>query len=155
TSLVSTFLVMYFLGFSLDIVSLMALALTIGILVDDSIVVLENISRHLEHGEKSRDAALKGRSEIGMAAIAITLVDVVVYLPVSFMSGNIGRLFREFGITIAAATLFSLFISFTLTPMLASRWLPGVARDEGRGTSDVLPPSPLVPRPSSLERFGK
>src|SRR3954451_14880897 len=123
TSLISTFLVMFFLGFSLDIVSLMALALTIGILVDDSIVVLENITRHLEHGESPRDAAFKGRTEIGMAAMAITLVDVVVYLPVSFMSGNIGRLFREFGITIAAATLFSLFISFSLTPMLASRWL--------------------------------
>src|SRR5213078_3828360 len=113
----------YFLSFSLDIVSLMALALTIGILGDDSIVVLENITRHLEHGEQPRIAAIKGRSEIGMAAIAITMVDVVVYLPVSFMSGNIGRLFKEFGITIAAATLFSLFISFTLTPMLASRWL--------------------------------
>ena len=131
TSLISTFLVMYFLGFSLDIVSLMALALTIGILVDDSIVVLENISRHLEHGENPRDAAFKGRTEIGMAAMAITLVDVVVYLPVCFMSGNIGRLFREFGITIAAATLFSLFVSFTLTPMLASRWLKAGGEETG------------------------
>jgi HAE1 family hydrophobic/amphiphilic exporter-1 len=131
TSLISTFLVMFFLGFSLDIVSLMALALTIGILVDDSIVVLENISRHLEHGENPKDAALKGRSEIGMAAIAITMVDVVVYLPVSFMTGNIGRLFREFGITIAAATLFSLFVSFTLTPMLASRWLKSGGEETG------------------------
>jgi HAE1 family hydrophobic/amphiphilic exporter-1 len=131
TSLVSTFLVMYFLGFSLDIVSLMALALTIGILVDDSIVVLENITRHLEHGEQPRDAAFKGRTEIGMAAMAITLVDVVVYLPVSFMNGNIGRLFREFGITIAVATLFSLFISFTLTPMLASRWLKSGGEEHG------------------------
>jgi HAE1 family hydrophobic/amphiphilic exporter-1 len=123
TSLISTFLVIYFMGFSLNIISLMALALTIGILVDDSIVVLENISRHLENGEAPREAALRGRSEIGMAAIAITLVDVIVFLPVSFMSGNIGRLFKEFGVTIAAATLFSLFVSFTLTPMLASRWL--------------------------------
>jgi len=123
TSLVSTFLVMYFFGFSLNIISLMALALTIGILVDDSIVVLENITRHLELGEVPREAALRGRSEIGLAAMAITLVDVIVFLPVSFMSGNIGRLFQEFGITIATATLFSLFISFTLTPMLASRWL--------------------------------
>jgi HAE1 family hydrophobic/amphiphilic exporter-1 len=131
TSLVSTFLVMFFMGFSLDIVSLMALALTIGILVDDSIVVLENITRHLEHGEQPREAAFKGRTEIGMAAMAITLVDVVVYLPVSFMSGNIGRLFREFGITIAAATLFSLFISFTLTPMLASRWLKAGGEERG------------------------
>jgi HAE1 family hydrophobic/amphiphilic exporter-1 len=123
TSLISTFLVMYFLGFSLNIITLLALALTIGILVDDSIVVIENISRHLEEGEEPRSAALRGRSEIGLAAIAITMVDVVVYLPVSFMSGNTGRLFKEFGITIAAATLFSLLVSFALTPMLASRWL--------------------------------
>ncbi len=124
TSLISTFLVMYFMGFSLNIISLMALALTIGILVDDSIVVLENITRHLEEeGEAPRVAALQGRSEIGLAAIAITLVDVIVFLPVSFMSGNIGRLFKEFGITIATATLLSLFVSFTLTPMFASRFL--------------------------------
>ncbi|MGE3270172.1 MAG: efflux RND transporter permease subunit [Chloroflexota bacterium] len=129
TSLISTFLVMFFMGFSLNIITLLALALTIGILVDDSIVVIENISRHLEEGEEPRVAALKGRSEIGLAAISITLVDVIVFLPVSFMSGNIGRLFKEFGITIAAATLFSLLVSFTLTPMLASRWLqPGHER---------------------------
>ena len=123
TSLISTFLIMKYFGFSLNMFSLMALALSIGILVDDSIVVLENIERHVAQGEPARQAALIGRSEIGLAAIAITLVDVVVYLPVSFMTGNIGRLFREFGITIATATLFSLFISFTLTPMLASRFL--------------------------------
>ena len=123
TSLISTFLVMYIMGFSLNIITLLALALTIGILVDDSIVVIENISRHLEAGEEPRAAALIGRSEIGLAAISITLVDVIVFLPVSFMSGNIGRLFKEFGITIAAATLFSLLVSFALTPMLASRML--------------------------------
>ncbi|HLZ09660.1 MAG TPA: efflux RND transporter permease subunit, partial [Chloroflexota bacterium] len=123
TSLVSTFLVMYAMGFNLDTISLMALALMIGILVDDSIVVLENIHRHLHLGEDSVTAALKGRGEIGLAAIAITLTDVVVYVPVAFMQGNLGKLFREYGLTIAAATLFSLFISFTLTPMLASRWL--------------------------------
>jgi HAE1 family hydrophobic/amphiphilic exporter-1 len=123
TSLISTFLVMYFAGFSLNMFSLMALALSIGILVDDSIVVLENIERHLKLGQPAREAALTGRSEIGLAAIAITLVDVIVFLPVSFMTGNVGRIFREFGITIAAATLFSLFMSFTLTPMLASRFL--------------------------------
>jgi HAE1 family hydrophobic/amphiphilic exporter-1 len=122
TSLISTFLVMYALGFSLNTMSLLALALMIGILVDDSIVVLENIHRHLQGGEKPREAALKGRSEIGMAAMAITFVDVVVYLPVAFMSGNVGRMFKEYGITIASATLFSLFVSFTLTPMLASRF---------------------------------
>ncbi|HEV7665666.1 MAG TPA: efflux RND transporter permease subunit [Chloroflexota bacterium] len=123
TSLISTFLIMYALGFSLNIMSLMALALMIGILVDDSIVVLENIHRHLQLGESPFQAALTGRSEIGMAAIAITMADVVVYTPLAFISGILGQLFRQYGLTIVAATLFSLLISFTLTPMLASRWL--------------------------------
>src|SRR3984893_122405 len=123
TSLVSTFLVMYALGFSLNIMSLMALALMIGILVDDSIVVLENIHRHLHLGENPHQAALTGRSEIGMAAIAITMADVVVYTPLAFISGILGHLFRQYGLTVVAATLFSLLLSFTLTPMLASRWL--------------------------------
>ncbi|HVG96418.1 MAG TPA: efflux RND transporter permease subunit, partial [Chloroflexota bacterium] len=131
TSLISTFLVMYFMGFSLNLMSLMALALLIGILVDDSIVVLENIHRHLQLGETPWSAALNGRNEIGLAAMAITLLDVVVYVPIAFMSGNIGSLFRQFGLTIAVATLFSLFVSFTLTPLLASRWLKG-HEDEGR-----------------------
>ena len=135
TSIVSTFFVMFALGFNLDTMSLMALALLIGILVDDSIVVLENINRHLALGENPWEAALKGRSEIGLAAIAITLTDVVVYTPVAFMTGNIGQLFREFGLTIVAATLFSLLVSFTLTPMLASRLLSGESLEHitGRG----------------------
>jgi HAE1 family hydrophobic/amphiphilic exporter-1 len=131
TSLISTYAVMYALGFTLNMLSLMALALLIGILVDDSIVVLENIHRHLQRGEPPRDAALNGRAEIGMAALAITLVDVVVYTPVAYMSGQIGAFFRQFGLTITAATIFSLLVSFTLTPMLASRWL---RRDSGVGT---------------------
>jgi HAE1 family hydrophobic/amphiphilic exporter-1 len=126
TSLISTFIAMYFLGFTLNIMSTMALVLVIGVLVDDSIVVLENIFRHLELGETPWTAALKGRSEIGLAAIAITLVDVVVFTPVAFMSGIAGQWFRQFGLVVASATLLSLFVSFTLTPMLASRWLaPG------------------------------
>ena len=133
TSLISTFLVMSVMGFSLNLMSLMALAMTIGILVDDSIVVLENIHRHLQLGETPRDAAMKGRSEIGMAAIAITFTDVVVYLPVAFMQGNIGQLFRQYGLTIATATLFSLIVSFTLTPMLASRWLKHADEHGGGG----------------------
>jgi HAE1 family hydrophobic/amphiphilic exporter-1 len=132
TSLVSTFLVMYALGFSLNIMSLMALALMIGILVDDSIVVLENIHRHLQLGESPHQAALTGRGEIGMAAIAITMADVVVYTPLAFISGILGQLFRQYGLTVVAATLFSLLISFTLTPMLASRWL---RHDEGLSNS--------------------
>jgi HAE1 family hydrophobic/amphiphilic exporter-1 len=122
TSLVSTFIMMNVLGFTLNLISLMALTMVIGILVDDSIVVLENIHRHLEKGEPSKEAAIKGRSEIGLAAIAITLVDVVVFLPIAMVSGIVGKIFREFGLTVVVATLFSLFVSFTLTPLLASRW---------------------------------
>jgi hydrophobic/amphiphilic exporter-1 (mainly G- bacteria), HAE1 family len=122
TSLVTTFFFMWLLNYTLNLMSLMALALVIGILVDDSIVVLENIHRHLENGEEPVQAAVKGRSEIGLAAIAITLVDVVVFLPISLVGGVVGRIFSEFGITIVVSTLLSLFVSFTLTPMLASRW---------------------------------
>src|SRR5579859_2789675 len=123
TSLVSTFLVMYLLHFTLNTMSMMALALMIGILVDDSIVVLENIHRHLQLGENPIAAALTGRNEIGLAALAITACDVVVYTPVAFMSGSVGQLFRQYGLTVTAATIFSMLMSFTLTPMLASRWL--------------------------------
>ncbi len=121
-SLISTFVFMYAMGFTVNLVSTMALALVIGILVDDSIVVLENIHRHLELGEEKRQAALNGRSEIGFAAIAITLVDVVVFLPIAMVGGIVGKIFREFGLTIVVSTMISLFVSFTLTPMLASRW---------------------------------
>ena len=123
TSLISSFIVMHFLGFSLDLISLLALSLLTGILVDDSVVVLENINRHLGLGKKPFEAALEGRMEIGLAAVAITLTDVVVYLPVAFTTGLVGEIFKEFGLTIVAATLFSLFVSFTLTPLLASKWL--------------------------------
>ncbi len=122
TSLVTTFFFMYLLNFTLNLVSLMALALVIGILVDDSIVVLENIYRHMEKGEERVKAAINGRSEIGFAAIAITLVDVVVFLPISLVGGMVGRIFGEFGLTIVVSTLLSLFVSFTLTPMLSAKW---------------------------------
>ncbi len=122
TSLVSTFLFMWIFGFTLNMMSLMALALVIGVLVDDSIVVLENIHRKLEDGMPPIQAAIAGRNEIGFAAIAITLVDVVVFLPISLVSGLAGKIFREFGLTVVVATLISLFVSFTLTPMLASKF---------------------------------
>jgi HAE1 family hydrophobic/amphiphilic exporter-1 len=122
TSLISTFVFMYAMGFTINLVSTMGLALVIGILVDDSIVVLENIHRHMEKGEDRKTAAINGRSEIGFAAIAITLVDVVVFLPIAMVGGLVGKIFREFGLTIVVSTLISLFVSFTLTPMLASKW---------------------------------
>ncbi|MGH7716159.1 MAG: efflux RND transporter permease subunit, partial [Vulcanimicrobiaceae bacterium] len=122
SSLLATVIAMRIFGFTLDIVSLMGLSLTIGILVDDSIVVLENITRHRDMGEKPEDAALSGRAEIGGAAVAITLVDVVVFLPMAFLSGIVGKYMKEFGIVVVVATLFSLFVSFTLTPVLAAKW---------------------------------
>ncbi|MHB0939068.1 MAG: efflux RND transporter permease subunit [Armatimonadota bacterium] len=122
-SLIATFLVMRAFGFSINMMSMLGLSLCVGILVDDSIVVIENIHRHLKMGESPKEAAINGRSEIGLAAMAITMVDVVVFVPVAFMGGIVGQFFRQFGIVVAAAVLFSLFISFTLTPMLASRWL--------------------------------
>ncbi|MCC6730961.1 MAG: efflux RND transporter permease subunit [Chthonomonadales bacterium] len=122
TSIMATFLPMYAFGFTLNTMTMLALSLSVGILVDDSIVVLENIYRHLSRGEPPMEAALNGRGEIGLAAVTITLVDVVVFVPIAFMGGITGQFFRSFGITIACATLFSLLMSFTLTPMLASRW---------------------------------
>ena len=121
TSLISTFFVMYIAGFTFNMMSLMGMSLCIGVLVDDSIVVLENIHRHLQMGKDAATAAEDGRTEIGMAAIAITLCDVVVFMPIAFMTGMTGQFFRQFGLTIVFATLFSMLVSFTLTPMLASR----------------------------------
>ncbi len=122
TSMIATFLPLYAFGFTLNTLTLLGLSLAVGILVDDSIVVLENINRHLAMGEEPHVAAVNGRSEIGYAAITLTAVDLVVFLPIGFMGGVIGEFFRSFGITVAVATLFSLFVSFTLTPMLAARW---------------------------------
>ena len=129
-SMIATFLPMSALGFSLNTLSLLGLSLAVGILVDDSIVVLENINRHLAMGEEPQVAAINGRSEIGYAAITLTCVDLVVFLPIGFMGGVIGQFFRSFGITVAFATLFSLFVSFTLTPMLAARWYKKGERNE-------------------------
>ena len=122
SSILSTFIAMRALHFTLDIISLMGLSLIIGILVDDSIVVLENITRHRDLGRRPADAAITGRNEIGSAAVAITLVDVVVFLPIAFLSGIVGKFMVEFGIVVVVATLFSLVVSFTLTPMLAAHW---------------------------------
>jgi hydrophobic/amphiphilic exporter-1 (mainly G- bacteria), HAE1 family len=121
-SIVSVFIAMYVLNFSLNMLTLLALSLVIGILVDDSIVVLENIYRHLEKGKDRVKASLDGRSEIGFSALAITMVDVVVFLPLSLVSGMIGNLLREFSLVVVFSTLMSLFVSFTVTPLLASRF---------------------------------
>ena len=122
SSIIPTFIAMYLCGFSLNLMTLMAMSLVVGILVDDSIVVLENIYRHLEMGTEKRKAALEGRNEIGFTALAITLVDVVVFLPLALAGGIIGDILREFSLVIVFSTLMSLFVSFTLTPLLASRF---------------------------------
>ncbi|MBD5656080.1 MAG: efflux RND transporter permease subunit [Candidatus Eremiobacteraeota bacterium] len=122
SSLLVTLAAMQLAHFTLDTVSLLAMTLIIGILVDDSIVVLENVERHFNAGEGPTEAAISGRSEIGVAAIVITLVDVVVFLPISFLPGSVGLFLREFGLVVTVATLTSLFVSFTITPTLAGRW---------------------------------
>ncbi|WP_343605507.1 efflux RND transporter permease subunit [Fluviicola sp.] len=120
-SLISTFIAMYMFGYTLNLMTLLAMSLVIGILVDDSIVVLENIYRHLQMGKGRRKAALDGRTEIGFTALAITLVDVVVFSPVVFIEGTISDILRQFSIVVVVSTLMSLFVCFTLTPWLASR----------------------------------
>ena len=128
--MLSTFFAMYLFGFSLNNISLMALALLVGILVDDSSVVLENIHRHRKMGEEPLLASLNGRNEIGAAAIAIALTDAVVFAPIAFVPGILGQFLREFGLTVVIATLFSLFISSTLVPLLAAHWLKPEKVDE-------------------------
>lgn len=130
-SVVATFIVMAALGYTINILTLLGLVLAIGLVVDDAIVVLENIYRRIELGEKPLLAALEGSREIGFAVIATTLVLVAVFVPLSFIEGDIGRLFREFGITLAAAVLFSSFVALTLTPMLSSKLLKGEALRSG------------------------
>jgi HAE1 family hydrophobic/amphiphilic exporter-1 len=122
-SIIGTFSVMYLLGYSLDNLSLMALTLSVGFVVDDAIVMLENIVRHMEVGEKPLEAALNGSKEIGFTIVSMTLSLVAVFIPVLFMGGIIGRLLHEFAVTIGVAILVSGFVSLSLTPMLCSRFL--------------------------------
>lgn len=153
TSLVSTFFAMYIFHFTLNMMTLLALSLCTGILVDDSIVVLENILRHLGMDKNPKAAAIEGRKEIAMAAVAITLCDVVVFTPVAFISGVSGQMFKEFGLTVAFASLFSLFISFTVTPMLASRLLHNGTNEDM--SKDMKAPSKLMVRLNKVMPKGK
>jgi HAE1 family hydrophobic/amphiphilic exporter-1 len=124
TSLIGTFAVMKILGFSLDNLSLMAITLAVGFVVDDAIVVLENIVRYREQGEKPMQAALTGTREIGFTVVSMTLSLVAVFIPILFMGGLVGRMFNEFALTVTIAILISGFVSLTFTPMLSSRLLP-------------------------------
>ena len=141
-ALVGSFAVMYLWGFSLNNLSVMALIVATGLVVDDAIVVLENISRHIEMGKSPFDAAIAGAKEVGSTLLSMNLSLVAVFISILFMGGIVERLFREFSITLVAAIVISLLVSLTLTPMLCARWLgrrraqPGfdvVAADERAG----------------------
>jgi hydrophobic/amphiphilic exporter-1 (mainly G- bacteria), HAE1 family len=133
-SVIGTFAAIHALGFTLNTMTLMALSLSIGILIDDAIVVRENITRHLQMGKSHVRAALDGTNEIGLAVLATTLCIVAVFMPVAFMGGLIGRFFLQFGVTVAVAVMISLFVSFTLDPMLSSVWPdPQSNKDARRG----------------------
>src|SRR5512135_1036106 len=132
-SIIGTFAAMYMMGFSVNNISLLALTLSVGFVVDDAIVMLENIVRHMEHGEGVMEAALKGSREIGFTILSMTLSLVAVFIPVLFMGGIMGRLLHEFAVTISMAILISGFVSLTLTPMLSSRFIrPAGAERHGR-----------------------
>jgi HAE1 family hydrophobic/amphiphilic exporter-1 len=121
TSLVTAFAVMWLLGYTLNLMTLLAMSLIIGILVDDAVVVLENIQKHLDKGKDKRTAAMDGRMEIGFAALSITLVDVVVFLPILFLQVFVADMLKQFSVVVVTSTLTSLLVGFTLTPWLASR----------------------------------
>jgi HAE1 family hydrophobic/amphiphilic exporter-1 len=137
-SILGTFAVMQVLGFSLNNLSMMALILSLGFVVDDAIVMLENIVRHMEHGESAIDAALHGSKEIGFTIISMTTSLAAVFIPVLFMAGVLGRLFREFAVTITAAILISGVVSVSLTPMLCSRFLHVTALHAKRGLAGFM-----------------
>ncbi len=135
-SVVGAFAVAFALGFTINILTLLALVLAIGLVVDDAIVVLENIVRHVEMGKSRRQAAFDGSREIGFAVIATTMALVAVFIPVAFLTGSVGRLFREFGITLAVAVMLSSFVALTLTPVLCSRLLKKVDPNKSRSWAE-------------------
>jgi len=135
-ALIGTFLFIYAFGFTLNVLTLMALSLSVGLLIDDAIVVRENIVRHVALGADHQTAALEGTREIGLAVLATTFSIVAVFLPVGFMGGIIGRFFHQFGLTVVAAVLISMFVSFTLDPMLSSIWRDPEA--EGKFSANPL-----------------
>ncbi|MBL8362461.1 MAG: efflux RND transporter permease subunit [Rubrivivax sp.] len=137
-ALIGTFLFMHMFGFTINNITLMALSLCVGLLIDDAIVVRENIVRHVQMGKSAHDAATDGTEEIGLAVLATTLSIVAVFLPIGFMGGIIGKFFHEFGITIVAAVLISMFVSFTLDPMLSSVWHDPQAHGAHRGPPVTL-----------------
>lgn len=138
TSIISTFAIMNAFGFTFNNMTMLGLSLSVGILIDDAIIVIENIFRHVEKGMSMREAASYATSEIGLAVMATTFAIVVIFLPVAFMKGIIGMFFFQFAMTVVFAVLVSLFVSFTLTPMLASRYLISHGGAETRGQKNSV-----------------
>ncbi|MFN3432414.1 MAG: efflux RND transporter permease subunit, partial [Candidatus Sericytochromatia bacterium] len=140
-SIIATFALMAALGFTLNMLTMMALSLSVGLLIDDAIVVVDNIYRHLEMGKSPWEAAMEGTKEIQLAVLAVTLTLVAVFVPVGFASGIVGRMMREFAFTVAGAVLVSMFVAFTLVPMLASRFLkkPTVSTHHEGANHEALP----------------
>ena len=136
-ALIGTFFFMDIFGFTINMITLMALSLCVGLLIDDAIVVRENIVRHIQMGKAPYRAALEGTQEIGMAVLATTLSIVAVFLPIGFMGGIIGKFFHEFGLTIVAAVLISMFVSFTLDPMMSSIWHDPAIDSHGKNRAPV------------------
>jgi HAE1 family hydrophobic/amphiphilic exporter-1 len=136
-SLIGTFMFMNMFGFTINMITLMALSLCVGLLIDDAIVVRENIVRHVQMGKNAYDASMQGTQEIGLAVLATTLSIVAVFLPIGFMEGIIGKFFHEFGITIVAAVGISMFVSFTLDPMLSSIWHDPSIEEHGKHHAPV------------------
>jgi hydrophobic/amphiphilic exporter-1 (mainly G- bacteria), HAE1 family len=137
-ALIGTFLFMYVFGFTINTITMMALSLCVGLLIDDAIVVRENIVRHVQMGKSAHQAAIDGTNEIGLAVLATTLSIVAVFLPIGFMGGIVGKFFHEFGLTIVAAVLISMFVSFTLDPMLSSVWHDPQAHGRQAGSPVTL-----------------
>ena len=133
TSIIATFALVWYMGFTLNMLTMLALTLSVGIVIDDAIVVLENIYRFIEEkGMPPMEAAVEATREIGLAVMATTFSLVAIFAPVGFMSGMVGRFMQSFGLTMAFAVLVSLFVSFTLTPMMSAHWLKAPPTGQAR-----------------------
>ena len=152
-ALIGTFLFMYVFGFTINTITMMALSLCVGLLIDDAIVVRENIVRHVQMGKNAHQAALDGTNEIGLAVLATTLSIVAVFLPIGFMGGIVGKFFHEFGLTIVAAVLISMFVSFTLDPMLSSVWNDPAAHGVRHGPPVTLYDKTIGRVTGAFDRF--
>lgn len=139
TAVIATFTFLYFLGYSINLMTLMGLSLAIGLIIDDAIVVRENIFRHMEMGKNSFQAAREGTSEVGLAVMAATFTIVAVFIPVAFMTDAAGRFYEEFGLTVVVSVLLSLFVAFTLDPMLSSRFMKAIRQRENTKTREDSP----------------